>query len=319
VNGVLWILAIAAPAAVLAAGRVPILGIAGTFLALVATLSWAVHRGVRAWSLAMVPGAAAVIAFASGEVGPYLGAVLAGPIVARALATGRAPRMALALGVAPLAAWAVMVALSGFDPFEASSTGGFDRVVDEAYQAGKLTTEQVADWQTSSRIAQRVLRRTWVATEVVSFWLTLVAAYMVARRLLPGFRAFGRFSRLRLPDVAAWVLITGLALVFLGQTAGPDAAKTVGWNLVFATGFAFFLCGVAIAWDWMDRAGFRRLTKVAVMVGGAIFFLPMFLATTSGLGLFDTWFDFRRLRAGEPGHRPFSPFSRSSDDDRQER
>lgn len=319
VNGVLWILAIAAPAAVLAAGRVPTLGVVGAFLALVATLSWAIRRGIRAWALAMIPGVAAVLALGSSELGPYLGAVLAGPIVARALAGGRTPRTALALGVAPLAVWAVMVSLSGFDPFGANSPGAFDRVIEEAHEAGQLSAEQLADWQTSSRIAQRVLRRTWVATEVVSFWLTLVVAYVAARRLFPGFRTLGRFTRLRLPDVAAWVLIAGLALVLLGQTTGPDAAQTVGWNLVFGTGFAFFLCGVAVELDWMDRAGFRRLAKVAAITGGAVLFLPMFLATTSGLGLFDTWFDFRRLRAGEPGQRPFSPFPRSSDDDRQER
>ena len=318
-NRVLWVLAILAPAAVLAAGTVPMLAVPGVFLAVVATIAWAVLRGVRAWAFAIVPGAAIVFTRMPAEMGAYAAALLAGPCVAWALSRGRSPRTALAIGAAPFAMWTIVVAASGVNPIEAGSPAAFDRIIEEAGEAGRLSAQQVGDWQASSRAARQVLVRTWVATEVVSFWITLVLAYALVARMFPGLRGFGRLSALRVPDAVAWALIAGLVLVLLGRTTGPDLAQTMGWNLVFGAGFAFFLCGLGIERAWMERAGFRKFAQAAVFVGGVLFFFPLFLVTTSGLGLFDTWFDFRRLRAGEPGQRPFSPFPRSSNDDRSER
>ena len=55
-------------------------------------------------------------------------------------------------------------------------------------------------------------------------------------------------------------------------------------------------------------------TKFGLFAGGVILLLPGFLALTGALGLFDAWFDFRKLRASSTRGNPFALFHRSSAD-----
>jgi hypothetical protein len=53
---------------------------------------------------------------------------------------------------------------------------------------------------------------------------------------------------------------------------------------------------------------------VGLLVAAGAVFLPVFPLAAAGLGLFDTWFDFRRFRNPERGDHPLS-FRHSSSDD----
>jgi hypothetical protein len=74
---------------------------------------------------------------------------------------------------------------------------------------------------------------------------------------------------------------------------------TLGGNLLLASGFVFALRGVAIQSFWMERAGWSQWLRVAALGVGLILALPVVASIGAGLGLFDAWFDFRRIRAGE--------------------
>jgi hypothetical protein len=126
------------------------------------------------------------------------------------------------------------------------------------------------------------------------------------------------FTRLDLPDWVAWVFAGGLALVLSGELLPAAAGPVLGWNLVVLTGFAYFVRGLAIETYWLERARLRWPVRIAVLCGVGIVFLPFFGIATAGLGLFDTWFDLRRLRSGPRAAAPLSAGDEPSGDDEQE-
>ncbi|NNE43810.1 MAG: DUF2232 domain-containing protein [Gemmatimonadetes bacterium] len=157
--------------------------------------------------------------------------------------------------------------------------------------------------QASSETALEVLQSTWVASEVVWFWVTLVAAWwflgrVQARREEP---ELGPLAGFDLPDAWIGVVIAGMAGVLLGRQLDLNAVAVIGWNLVFGAGFVFAVRGVAVQTFWMERAGWRRPVRTAVLGIGFLLALPVFLIMGAGLGLFDAWFDFRRIRGAQAG------------------
>lgn len=291
-------LAASVPGAVLLAGFFPPAALVVAVVVPAASIAWALTGGSGAWLAAMAPGAAAVAFTAPEGLAAFGATILAGPLVARLRAMGSSPTRALVWGALPFAAWTLGLALSGFDPFPAGTT----EALEEFWREGGLPPERIEELRVGSGAALDALRRTWVGSEIVWFWVTLAAAWWLLGRLelRSGQPGQGRFSGFDLPDAWVGALIAGLAMVLAGGFGGPEVVGTAGWNLVFASGFVFVVRGVAIESFWMERAGWRRIVRAAVLIAGFGFALPLFLATATGLGLFDAWFDFRRLRDGAP-------------------
>lgn len=93
-------------------------------------------------------------------------------------------------------------------------------------------------------------------------------------------------------DGLVWPFIVGLFAWLVDD--GPF--RLVGWNLVMFTGLVYWARGLAVT----DYALVKRsVSPVARFAGYVVAFLtlpPKFLLLpAAGLGLFDTWFDFRHL------------------------
>jgi len=308
-------LAVLAPAAVVAAGPVPAATVVAGIAVAAAAIGWALRGGWRGWAVGLGPGAILVVAAAPGSLASYVAGALAGPIVWESLRRGRTPGAAVVRGAWPAVALAIGAAATGFQPIPDDVGASVTAVFEEVARQGELPAERIVELRERSEAALAFARRTWVASEAVWIWVSVALGYGWARRLVGG-PGFGRFARLDLPDGLVWVLIAGLAAMLLGR---DRILGVVGTNLVFVTGFAFSLRGFAIESWWMDRAGLGRVARVALFAGGAVLFLPVFLVLAAGLGLFDTWFDFRRQRDPEPGGHPFSFLRRSSGDDANEK
>lgn len=288
----LWWLAAAVPAAVLGATVFPPLTLAAAVAVPAASIAWALQGRMTLWAAALAPGAVAVAAAAPEGLSAFGATILAGPVVARLRAAGWSPARSLVGGAGPLAAWTLGLAISGFDPFPEDAA----EMIAEFWREGDIPPERLAEIQASSEAALQVLRRTWVASEVVWFWVTLAAAWWLLGRwnLRAGHPGQGELARFDVPDAWVGVLIAGLAAVLLGGRA--EAVGTVGWNLVLASGFVFTVRGTGVQVFWMARAGWKAPVRGLVIGAGILLALPMFLALSAGLGLFDAWFDFRRIR-----------------------
>ena len=104
----------------------------------------------------------------------------------------------------------------------------------------------------------------------------------------------GDFKRLQIPPVALWALITGGALYFLDAYYIHVAwLKIAAVNLAIASACVYFLQGLSIMAFFLKR--YSLLFRFGIY-GLLILFFQMVGLVVVGLGLADTWIDFRKLQ-----------------------
>lgn len=121
----------------------------------------------------------------------------------------------------------------------------------------------------------------------------------------------GRFTEFRVPVGVVWLTSAALALMLvsapasasLRQTSGGaelvgmivSGLGTLGLNLLVVVGGLYAACGLAVAGRIL-RPGFGTALLGAVL----LFLLPFVLLGLAGIGLADTWIDFRRRLPAPP-------------------
>lgn len=297
------------PVVAVGAAYLPGLGLAASVLAAVVALGWAWTRGGKASLLALIPGALILWFLLPGGLPSYAAGGVGGTILASAVRRGLSPGWATLMGALPFAAWTLWLSVSGFDPIPPELVAEWERIFAATQGPGRV--------QESADVAVAIVRRTWVASEILWFAAILGVAYRISRRgslgqEMPLPTPIRRFD---VPDGLVVGLIAGLGLVLLG---GDGVAQIVGWNSILGTGVLYTVRGIGITVHWMDRAKVGRGMRIAFFIANVVLFLPVFAAVTAALGLFDTWFDFRRLRGTGGGRHPLSMFDNSSGDDLKE-
>jgi len=99
-----------------------------------------------------------------------------------------------------------------------------------------------------------------------------------------------KFSELVLPDFLIWVLIgSSAALFFIGSPVGA-----LGVNLFALAMLVYFFQGLAVTVHLLERK------NAHFALWALVFFLiviqPMLMGFVIGLGVFDIWVDFRKIR-----------------------
>ena len=92
------------------------------------------------------------------------------------------------------------------------------------------------------------------------------------------------------PEKMVFLFILGGALML----APGDAAHAAGVNLLIITIALYFMTGLCVIQFWFDRGGLPRFLRWTIYI--LIGFQPFMIAGTAGLGLFDLWLDFRKIR-----------------------
>ncbi len=162
----------------------------------------------------------------------------------------------------------------------------------------KETGQAPADMNAMTEFVEgtsRTFASAYPAFIVVGSMMTAVINFFLVRlawRRLYGETVFpqGKFSQWVLDEQWIWPLILSGAFVFLLS----GEAKTLGLNLFLVMLWVYFLHGMAIAIHIMEAKNLPRFLW-------ALFFLltliqPMLIGLIAGLGVFDIWVDFRKLR-----------------------
>lgn len=105
------------------------------------------------------------------------------------------------------------------------------------------------------------------------------------------------FERFRFSDHAVWILVLGIALV-LGQQVGVVPAGSAPLNLIVVVGGLYAARGLAIIWPVVK--GLPVVLRAVWMIVSLLlgwYAVPGLL----GIGLADTWLDFRRQPAPAQG------------------
>ena len=97
-----------------------------------------------------------------------------------------------------------------------------------------------------------------------------------------------------LPDVAVWGLIASIGSMFFG----PEISQVAGMNLVIILLFLYFLQGLSVVAHIFKRKAFPKWVWIIAFI--LIPLNPMFFGLVMGMGLFDIWVDFRKIRVTPP-------------------
>ena len=134
--------------------------------------------------------------------------------------------------------------------------------------------------------------------EYVSVLLLAVLAYqlgqLVAQRLQLGLPAPVPVRQWRLWDQLIWVLISGVALVLV---TGEGLLGDLALNAVAVMFVLYAVQGFALSRHYLWRMGAPRLLEILYYTV-LLFTSGVAALVLAGIGLMDTWFDWRRLGHG---------------------
>lgn len=144
---------------------------------------------------------------------------------------------------------------------------------------------------TAARIVPSFILVSTLAGAVLNF---LAVRYLWFRFYSRQFFEGVEVSRWMLPDVVVWVLIAAIGSMIFG----PGIIQVVGMNLSIIFLFLYFLQGLSVVTHILKVKSFPKWVWVLVFI--LIPLNPMFFGLVMGMGLFDIWVDFRKIRSATP-------------------
>ena len=199
-----------------------------------------------------------------------------------------------------VALFAVMLTWStGMDgvSFWESFRGQLQMNMEAAFEAygsmGLIPAEKIPEYrEMAGSLAESIFRifpSLFVLGFVVMAWITL----MIARKIDPLKGLFSKgwenLKEWQAPDLLVWVLVGAGCMLLV---SGP-VSKAVGMNLLLVVLLVYFFQGLSIVAFFFDRKQIPRLVR-----GFAYAFIVLQEVATLlvvGLGVFDVWFNVRRI------------------------
>ncbi|MGH7532404.1 MAG: DUF2232 domain-containing protein, partial [Gemmatimonadales bacterium] len=105
------------------------------------------------------------------------------------------------------------------------------------------------------------------------------------------------FAEFRFSDHLVWILVAAFATV-LAQSSGFLAASVGPANVLLVMSVLYAARGLAVMWPALRKLPGITRAALAVM---AVILLVFVVAGLFGIGLADTWVDFRRRKAAAQG------------------
>jgi len=122
-----------------------------------------------------------------------------------------------------------------------------------------------------------------------AMWLNLLLGQIILKRRGISIPDLGDLSLWRPPENMVWFLIGGGIMLLLPYRI----MEIIGGNIVILMLFAYFLAGVAIVRFFLKKANISLPLRIVTYV---LIFLQQFVTViVTAIGLFDLWFDFRKL------------------------
>lgn len=172
---------------------------------------------------------------------------------------------------------------------------GVQGIVDQviAFNEGTGGTEEhLREFKKVAPLAVEGIARIYYSliTIIVMFmlWCNILGLSRILKRV-GGTLPFGDLSKWRAPEYFVWGVIAGGVVLF----AGVDSLVLLAVNLLLVLFVAYFFQGMAIVSCFLNRkelSGFLRGTVYAFIF--VMWYLAIVVAV---IGLFDLWFDFRKL------------------------
>lgn len=287
----------------------PVIGLG---LGLVTPLSIAYYFrkiGVRKGSL-MVLAVAVIVGLAAGAM---VGAFFLAEFAAMGMALSESVRRKLSLSKGVLLSTAVSIAGSALLLLSISSS--IDRPLPQvigdqirenvqgtikAYKNIGLTDEQVEGLTDVTVKLEAVVLKVFPSLFIIGTLFVAVLNMLALKGLLKkkGIEEYkAEAETWSSPDMLVWLLIGGGILLLLKN----DFAEVVGLNILVVCGGIYLFQGTAIMAYYFKKMHTPMFFRIIGYL--LIAFQQIFTIMVIGFGIFDLWFDFRRLKTEKPSEK----------------
>ncbi len=133
---------------------------------------------------------------------------------------------------------------------------------------------------------------------VLSGWVSTVCcfiSYQVLKRLKLKLPKNLNFKMLQIPWFFSWGYLFGLAAILFHKWFGvySETVSMVGMNLLIVFGIIFFVQGLAIVFYFFEK--YKLSFPVKILFFLLTLFIQVMFQGLTWLGLFDTWFNYRKV------------------------
>ena len=138
----------------------------------------------------------------------------------------------------------------------------------------------------------RIIPGLAVASILFVSWMNLLMARVLLLRRNLFFPAYGALNRWRPPEVLVWGVVGSGGLLL----TGVKVLKMLGLNGLLILLTIYFFAGIAVVSFFFDKKRFPPMLRFFLYA--LIALQQLFLLFVIGLGLFDTWLNFRKIETG---------------------
>lgn len=222
-------------------------------------------------------------------------ATVPGAVLGRAIAFGATPRRAFFAGMTLSLLFSLLFFYLIREPFNESmdTFSGWMLSMVGSLDTSDVFKAELADsfrslFSLTKRLAPAFMALHGVALLFIG-WLILKMIMDMMRKFHPG---LGSFIYWKMPQV--FLYIAGLFL--LARLIGPDILKVIADNALLFLGFFYAMFGFAVIEFFLKKVRLSLILKVLFYLGFVFLQLPG-LMMAAMIGLFDSYFDFRKVRA----------------------
>ncbi|MCX7827589.1 MAG: YybS family protein [Thermanaerothrix sp.] len=207
--------------------------------------------------------------------------------------------------VSKLALVAVMVKLTGVNPFSFGDPAQMEAVVDRVF---RFYASHGMDPKSLEQVKAQLMQTFRMLPDMFPALITMASAldtylsYTVTRALslrvsMGSLPALPKFSRWRFPKSVLWAFLFS---VVLSVAAGPEGRGVLAQgalNLRIVLQMLFFLQGAAVMWYFLERRGVSRGFRF--LLAALLVLVPFLSGGAIMVGLLDIWWDFRTRFGGD--------------------
>lgn len=195
--------------------------------------------------------------------------------------------------------WGIITLNQGQNPkeFLAVETERQIQTLNRGYEQSQLSKEQLSALNEGSQQLKKLILLAYPGLYMSLALFIVLSNYLVSRRVLVklDYMVTDRtpFSQVLIPDNWVWGLIGSILLLM----SGIPKLNVLGLNATIFFSTIYVVQGIAISSFFWTKKHLNPVFKL--LIAALMFINPLFLLLLFPLGLFDTWFDFRKLKLAD--------------------
>lgn len=164
------------------------------------------------------------------------------------------------------------------------------RFLEETLQRTPWVSDNLPNVESFVELVQLVLPALLVVASLFDTACNFLLGRWIGKRIGLSFPDVPPFSEWQLPKSVFWAFVLGWVFVFLGNSS---ILGRIGINLQLVTQLLFLFQGLSLVYYFLGRYIRSKAIRTGILV--FLLFQPLLSSLLSWLGVFDVFFDFRRL------------------------